>query len=153
VDPLGNDPELEPDFHLGIFTGTGLPEARADFTPLAKLRDVRGPAPRADGSPSPCDTDWLATCGALYACDNDPSDLGEGALVCSDGAGGAGSGGAGGDGAGGEGGAGDSREKWQGAYTCSCRSAGRTTGGPGWLFAIFVVWWHRFRKKCRPSSF
>jgi MYXO-CTERM domain-containing protein len=155
VDPLGVDPELEPDFHLGLFAGAGLPEARADFTPIAKLRDVRGPAPRSDGSAGPCDAEWQTTCASLFACDNDPRELDDGALVCESGAGGAGSGGAG---SGGASGADDEAERpmWQGAYTCSCRSAGEAPPGPdwlfaiGWLFAIFAVWWHRFQKKCRP---
>ncbi len=154
VDPLGAEPELEPDFHLGLFTGAGLPEARADFKPLAKLRDVRGPPPKSDGSRAACEGEWQATCAALYACENDPNDLSDGALVCGDGAGGAGSGGAAG-----AGGVEDRRAKWEDAYTCSCKSAGKApagSGGPfaiGWMFAIFGVWWHRSRAKCRPSNF
>lgn len=72
-DPLGttSDPAA-PDFHLGVFTGTGVPERLADFTPLVKLKDLRGPLPLASGAPSACDAEWS---------DGDPSSPGQ-ASVC-----------------------------------------------------------------------
>jgi hypothetical protein len=154
-DPLGVDPTFDPDFHLGIYLGAELPRRRADFAPLLKLRDVRGPPPWSDGRAGACDAEWLAgdpslpfpvgICRQFAACDNDPRALGEGALIC-------------GEGAGGEGGGGTtsgksprSREPRSG---CACRSGGKGRAWDfGWAFAFLLGWWHRFRGRCRPSSF
>ena len=81
TDPLGVNPTLEADFHLGFHAGSSLPADRADFTPLLKLRDVRGPAPWRDAV-SPCDAEWQRECAQLFACDNDPLELSDGALLC-----------------------------------------------------------------------
>lgn len=144
VDPLGADPAEEPDFHLGVFAGAALPERRADFTPLLKLRDVRGPLPRAGGDQSPCRGEWLATCSQFFACDNDSSDFGGGAFACGGGAGGQAGAGSAGDAPG---------RRHEADAGCGCGHAGepRQTG-LGFVFAFLLVWWHRFRSKCRRSS-
>jgi hypothetical protein len=147
VDPLGVDPAQEPDFHLGVFGGAALPERRSDFAPLLKLRDVRGPPPQADGSRGPCETDWQLRCAQFFACENDPRDLDEGALVC-------GSGGAGGGAGGRE--AGDAARSGSGPSDagCGCRYGGdQRDMGLAWMFAFLAVWWHRFRQKCPRSNF
>ena len=149
-DPLAADPTLEPDFHLGVFRGAGLPESRADFTPLLKLRDVRGPPPRADGHAGPCDEEWLdgdpsaqfpvGACAQFYACENDPRDLEPGALVC-------------GEGAGGGGASEKPKEAADPDFGCGCRSAGsKRERGLGWAFAFLLGWWHRLRRRCRRSN-
>jgi hypothetical protein len=151
-DPLGADATLEPDFHLGVYRGAGLPESRADFTPLLKLRDVRGPPPWSDVRVAPCDAEWLTgdesvpfpvgACAQFYACENDPRDLEPGALVCGEG----------------DGGAGAVSEKPNKAadpgFGCGCRSAGSASDpGLGWVFAFLLGWWHRLRRRCRRSNF
>jgi hypothetical protein len=144
VDPLGVDAAQEPDFHLGVFAGAALPERRADFTPLLKLRDVRGPLPRAGGDESPCRGEWLAACARFFACDNDSSDLDDGSFAC-------------GGGAGGQAGAGSAADapgrRKEADPGCGCRHARepRQTG-LGFVFAFLLVWWHRFRSKCPRSS-
>jgi hypothetical protein len=153
VDPLGVDPSQGPDFHLGVLAGAALPERRGDFTPLLKLRDVRGPPPQSDGSEGPCDADWRSRCANFFACENDPRDTGDGALVCE-------SGGAGGGPSGGE--AGEAGNDTGGAARsgknatesgCGCRYAGEQRGAPvGLLFAFLLVWWHRFRAQCPRSN-
>jgi MYXO-CTERM domain-containing protein len=140
ADPLGTA-GLEHDFHLGLFTGPGLPASRTDFTPLLRLRDVRGPAPWG-ALPSPCESEWRGACGALFACDNDANELTSGALRCGDGAGGE---------AGGFPGAEPSGKADSG---CGCRSpGGPRQSGFAVVFAFLLVWWHRTRSKCRPSNF
>jgi hypothetical protein len=139
LDPLGADSTLEPDFHLGLHRGAGLPTARADFTPLLKLRDVRGPAPWSDDRVSACDAEWSAACAQFFACENDPRDLADGAVVCGDGAGGEG------------GGSGDARRRGtEPEFGCGCKTSG--DGSPaamGFMFAFLLGWWHRFRARCR----
>ena len=144
-DPLGADSSVTDDFHLGVYRGGALPSNRADFEPLLRLRDVRGPVPNADGSPSACDAEWRFACSSLFACEDDGTELGEGALVCGDGSGGGG------------GEAGASAEKAAKPSNpdagCGCRSAARgSDAGFGWLFAFLLGWWHRLRQKCRRSS-
>jgi hypothetical protein len=150
VDPLGVDPEQEPDFHLGVLAGTALPERRSDFTPLLKLRDVRGPPAQADGSEGPCDADWRLRCAAFFACENDPRETDTGALVC-------GSGGAAGGASGGEAGGGSDGAARGGGNAadsgCGCRHAGvRRGSGLAFLFAFLLAKWHRFRRKCPRSN-
>lgn len=57
-DPLGVDTSGVPDFHVGVFKGSGLPTKMADFTPLLKLKDVRGPMPWVGNQPSGCAAEW-----------------------------------------------------------------------------------------------
>lgn len=59
-DPLGVDTSGTPDFHVGVYEGSGLPQKLADFTPLLKLKDVRGPMPWIDNRPSGCLSEWSA---------------------------------------------------------------------------------------------
>jgi hypothetical protein len=137
LDPLGADSTLEPDFHLGLHRGAELPTARADFAPLLKLRDVRGPAPRSDDRVSACDAEWMVACPQFFACENDPSDFADGALVCGNGAGGEGSGGA-------------PRRGAEPEFGCGCKtSRGGSVTALGWMFAFLLGWWHRFRARCR----
>ncbi|HEX6766887.1 MAG TPA: hypothetical protein VF103_15435 [Polyangiaceae bacterium] len=154
VDPLGADPSVENDFHLGLYAGADLPRSRADFTALLKLRDVRGPAPRSDGRPGPCDEEWstgdptapvpAGACAQFFACDNDPTALEPSALVCA-------------GNADGEGGATSSERpptKRDGEPGCGCRCAGSGHAlGFGWTFAFLLGWWHKFGRRCRRSSF
>jgi hypothetical protein len=145
ADPLGVDPALERDFHLGIYAGSGLPSGRADFTPLLRLRDVRGPAPWADGRPSPCDAEWRSSdpsapipfgaCAPLNACEGMTA-LSPGALVC--GAGGSGEGGAG---------ARDESSPSREAG-CACRSSGGVPRFPlAWLGAMGLLCCLRLRAR------
>jgi hypothetical protein len=122
-DPLGLDPALG-DFHLGLYEGSGEPASAADFTPLLALRNVRGPAPWADGRVTACQVEWkdpasplpLGTCARLNACDGQ-TELSEGALVCGVAGGGGGEGAVGGAGA--VGGSGDGARETSG---CGCRT-------------------------------
>jgi hypothetical protein len=144
ADPLGNDSALEPDFHLGLHAGSGVPSRRADFTPLLRLRDVRGPAPWADGRESPCDAEWRTgdptmpipsgACVALNACDANTA-LSPGALVCGRGAN--------------EGGAGtDETNAASSEAGCGCRSARpRRVSELGWLGALALVCGSRVRRR------
>ncbi|HEX6273325.1 MAG TPA: hypothetical protein VFZ53_09800 [Polyangiaceae bacterium] len=146
ADPLGVDPALEPDFHLGIHTGSGLPSGRADFTPLLRLRDVRGPAPWTDGRPSPCDAEWRTTdplapipfgaCAPLNACEGMTA-LSPGALVC-----GAGD-------ASGDGGAGARDESLPSREAgCACRSSGSVPRSwLAWLGAMGLLCCLRHRAR------
>jgi hypothetical protein len=142
ADPLGAEPALEADFHLGILAGSGLPSSRADFTPLLRLRDVRGPAPWTDGRPSPCEGEWRVTdppasvptgaCVALNACDENKA-LSPGALVCGRDAG--------------EGGASSVDESSSPRDAgCGCRLGGkRPASRLAWLCALGLVCRRRIR--------
>ena len=89
-DPLGVDPAFLDDFHLGIYRGAGTPTSAADFTPLLKLKDVRGPAPWNDGRTTACAEEWtsgdpnapvpVGTCTRLNACESGAAR--SDALVC-----------------------------------------------------------------------
>ncbi|HVR19471.1 MAG TPA: hypothetical protein VMS65_07240, partial [Polyangiaceae bacterium] len=158
TDPLGVNATLEGDFHLGFHAGSSLPASRADFTPLLKLRDVRGPAVTL------CDPEWQRVCAQFFACDNDPRELSDGALLCGEGdagAGGHGGGdagagghGVGGAGAGGRGDAETDATSGDAELGCGCRAAaGARTPSLVWTFAFLVMWWHKVRSKCRRSSF
>jgi uncharacterized membrane protein YgcG len=101
-DPLGNDPALANDFHLGVYRGRDVPTTAGDFVPLLKLRDVRGPLPWLDGRRTQCADTWQTSkenaptptgaCAVLNACGPRPA-LSAGALICGS-SGGAGAGGA-----------------------------------------------------------
>ena len=92
-DPLGSSP-LVTDFHVGVFKGSGVPEQLADFTPLLKLKDLRGPLPLASGAPSSCQAEWqtgdpsnpgqASVCASLNACGGGggATSLAPGAFVC-----------------------------------------------------------------------
>ena len=90
-DPLGTDP-TQTDFHVGVFTGSGVPSALSDFTTLTKLKDLRGPMPLASGMPSSCETEWTmgdpsspgqaSVCMTLNACDGSKVSLSAGAIIC-----------------------------------------------------------------------
>ncbi|HEY2405796.1 MAG TPA: hypothetical protein VGI10_07330 [Polyangiaceae bacterium] len=103
-DPTGIDPNAH-DFHVARYTGTSLPTALTDFTPLVKLRDVRGPLPNASGQPSGCQAEWstgdptnptqMSVCATFNACTLSGSvPLSAGSITCAASAGGASSGGA-----------------------------------------------------------
>jgi len=149
-DPLGLDPGL-PDFHLGLYRGSGLPHAVGDFSPLLDLRDVRGPPPERDGAPSPCAEAWkssdpsapIATgvCAQFNACDAEPGDtLAPGALVC------------GRDPSSGEGGGAGASERdtvRDVAPGCGCRAAPRTPREPlaALVFALALALARRSRAR------
>jgi len=92
-DPLGMNAGSA-DFHVGVFKGAGVPSALSDFTPLLKLKDLRGPIPLASGEPSACAGEWAssdpqnpsqaAVCTSLNACAGaaGPVPLSPGAIVC-----------------------------------------------------------------------
>ncbi len=90
-DPLAMDPTMT-DFHVGVFTGTGVPSALSDFTALTKLEDLRGPMPLASGLPSSCEAEWTmgdpaspgqaSVCTSLNACDGSKVALSPGAVIC-----------------------------------------------------------------------
>lgn len=92
-DPLGMDP-TQTDFHVGVFRGNAAPSALSDFTPLVKLKDLRGPMPLASGMPSSCEAEWTmgdpaspgqaSVCMALNACSGAKTALSSGAIVCGD---------------------------------------------------------------------
>ncbi|HWA73736.1 MAG TPA: hypothetical protein VG937_15425 [Polyangiaceae bacterium] len=72
LDATGVDTSGVPDFHVGVFKGSGLPQKLADFTPLLKLKDVRGPMPWLNNQPSGCAPEWTtgdpANPGMASAC-------------------------------------------------------------------------------------
>jgi hypothetical protein len=92
-DPLGTN-GVSSDFHVAVFQGAGVPSALSDFTPLLKLKDLRGPIPFASGQPSACAGEWAnsepqnpsqtAVCTSLNACVGGagPVSLSPGAIVC-----------------------------------------------------------------------
>jgi hypothetical protein len=92
-DPLGMNGDRT-DFHVGVFKGAGVPGALSDFTPLLKLKDLRGPLPLASGQASACAGEWangdaqnpsqVAVCTSLNACAGGagPVPLSPGAIVC-----------------------------------------------------------------------
>ena len=92
-DPLAMTPSVA-DFHVGVFKGSGVPAALSDFTPLVKLKDLRGPMPLASGQPSSCVAEWAmgdpsspgqgSVCATLNACPGDAGAvaLSPGAIVC-----------------------------------------------------------------------
>ena len=92
-DPLGMNGDRT-DFHVGVFEGAGVPSALSDFTPLLKLKDLRGPIPLASGQASACAAEWAssdpqnpsqaAVCTSLNACAGGagPVPLSPGAIVC-----------------------------------------------------------------------
>lgn len=100
LDPLDAMPGVS--FHVGRTTLDD-PRSLDDFTPLLKLKDVRGPTPWADGSASPCAAEWpeadpsspdvAATCQAFNACEAKAVPPSEGAATCSGSAGSGGNGG------------------------------------------------------------
>jgi hypothetical protein len=169
-DPLGEDPDHPNDFHLGVFRGSGVPTSIDDFTPLLKMKDVRGPAPWADGRVTSCMMEWTdgdpqapvptGTCARFSACASDVP-LSPGALVCGSSGGGAGGEGTGGNGASTTGGSGVSGtandpagKDLSAEPECGCRTAPRpANGGLYWAFAFLLVWWHEFRARCRRSNF
>lgn len=78
------------DFHIGAVKPAAVPDNLQAFEPLLKLRDVRGPLPREDGTPSACAEEWKSTdpntpapstCSALNACASTGS-LSAGAIRC-----------------------------------------------------------------------
>ena len=92
-DPLASNPLLT-DFHVGVFKGSGVPAQMSDFTPLVKLKDLRGPLPWADGTQSACQAEWTtgdpnspgqaSVCASLNACGGSggAAALSPGAYVC-----------------------------------------------------------------------
>ncbi len=90
-DPLGAAAESA-DFHLGLYAGSGAPASVGDFSPLLKLRDVRGPAPFEGGESGPCAEEWQSSdptapvgvglCAQLNACGDEKPAPSPGALVC-----------------------------------------------------------------------
>jgi hypothetical protein len=90
-DPLGEDPSVMNDFHLGAYRGGGVPTTADDFVPLLALRDVRGPLPWSDGRRTRCADEWQTSdpsaptptgaCAPLNACAPRPA-LSAGAVVC-----------------------------------------------------------------------
>jgi hypothetical protein len=120
-DPLGTATSAAPQFHIGIYRGTGLPTAAIDVKPLLKLKDVHGPLPWADKRVSACAAEWIdgdpsnptggSVCAAFNACTaGGMTAPGADALVCgaatsTGGAGGATSGSGGANPSGGGGGA------------------------------------------------
>ncbi len=90
-DPLAMDPTMT-DFHVGVFTGAGVPSALSDFTTLTKLKDLRGPMPLASGLPSSCEAEWTmgdpaspgqaSVCTSLNACAGAKVALSPGAVIC-----------------------------------------------------------------------
>jgi hypothetical protein len=92
-DPLGTEANAALDFQLGVYAGQGLPSHRSDFTPLLKLKDVRGPIPWTDGRQSACVAEWTkgapenpelaATCRSLSADCTMTTPLSAGAITCS----------------------------------------------------------------------
>ncbi|MET0794399.1 MAG: hypothetical protein ABW061_22955 [Polyangiaceae bacterium] len=163
-DPLGSNPALN-DFHVGVFKGSGVPEKLADFTPLVKLKDLRGPLPLASGAPSACQAEWAegdpsspgqaSVCASLNACAKSGVSvaLSAGSFVCGapQGAGGADSGVGGsapnqsataGDAPSGGSSvaAGGSKEPApQGSPSHSCRLDGRQQRSAPWLMAFLVL--------------
>jgi MYXO-CTERM domain-containing protein len=92
-DPLGIDTSGTPDFHVALWKGSGLPQNLADFRPLLKLKDVRGPLPWADNRSSACAAEWStgdpANPGTPSVCQNfnactrgGTTTLAAGAIVC-----------------------------------------------------------------------
>lgn len=86
-DPLGTSGI---DFHIGAVMPPTVPDSPQVFKPLLKLRDVRGPLPRQDGTPSACAAEWqgsdpntsaASTCAALNAC-TPRAALSPGAIRC-----------------------------------------------------------------------
>jgi MYXO-CTERM domain-containing protein len=72
LDATGVDTSGTPDFHVGVFKGGGLPQKLTDFTPLLKLKDVRGPMPWLNNQPNGCAQEWAtgdpANPGMASAC-------------------------------------------------------------------------------------
>jgi hypothetical protein len=164
-DPLGTDPSLG-DFHLGVYRGPGVPTSKRDFTQFLALRDVRGPAPWADGRTTECQTEWteadpsapvaVGTCARLGACASD-IELSDGALVC-------GTAGAAGGGSGGSGGTTDTGGTRSDAGTqagdsetgsdsgCGCRFAGNRREAPFTWLGLALVFFAVLRKRrARPN--
>ncbi|MGC4095374.1 MAG: hypothetical protein QM756_47105 [Polyangiaceae bacterium] len=140
-DPLATGASAAGDFHVGLYGGSGAPSGANPFTPLLKLRDVRGPLPWLDGSSSACENEWKnadpstptqpSTCASINACGSS-TELSPGAIHCGASSGGAAtSGGVNGAGQAGtsSGGAGGSAGSAQGGSSgtsnhsagCSCR--------------------------------
>jgi hypothetical protein len=152
-DPLGLDPTLESDFHLGFRAGGDAPASALELTPLLELRNVRGPAPWADGRTTACVTEWTdgdpespvpgGTCTRLNACDG--AELSEGALVCGDAGG---SGGASGAPSGAE----PSRDTRKDSG-CGCRSAAQALETPPlWLIFVALFLGVRVRRQARARG-
>jgi hypothetical protein len=93
LDRTGVDPSGAPDFHIGLWKGSGLPQKLTDFTPLLKLKDVRGPMPWANNQPSGCTAEWssgdpsnpgmMSVCQRFNACTTGgETPLAAGAIQC-----------------------------------------------------------------------
>lgn len=160
-DPLGLDPTLG-DFHLGLYGGSGEPASAADFTPLLALRNVRGPAPWADGRTTACEEEWTSgdpaapvptgTCARLNACDA-TRELSEGALICGASSGGTGAGGGAGANAGEGTGANAGVAGGSGGDDgsgCGCRLGEKPRGGARDFSRLTVLglgFWWGFRRR------